>query len=295
MRRFLLPFFIGLTLSLLQACGGGGGGSSAGSGVNYSGSTAEAEVETANAEDLGTASASAARQAIVSEGVNGVLRPLPELEDKVLEISPMIAEWVAQSVSYAARTEDVSAVCTGGGQAIADTNDAGTSGTITFTNCRFDDGNGSVISMTGTVDFTYTEVNGEIDSMSLNYNVSVTYQGETAGVNLRISCVNMTSAGSCSISSDFVGLDNRVYRVIDITVGGDAYSGYYVDATVYDPAHGHVSLTTTAPLLFDCPTGAPSTGTLVITGTNSSSATVSFDSCDQFTVTVNGLGETFYW
>lgn len=295
MRHLPLVFtFIVISL-FLQSCGGGGDGGSVGSGINYSGSTAAAEVDTTNSEDLGTASASAARQAIVSEGVNGVLRPAPELEDKVLEISPMIAEWVAQSRGYAARTEDVSSVCTLGGQAIAITNDAGTSGTITFTNCRIDDGNGSVIVMTGTVDFTFTLVNNEVDSMSLNYNVSVSYEGETAGVNLRISCVDMTGARSCSITSDFVGLDNRVYRVTNITVSGSAYSGYYVDATVYDPVHGYVSLTTTAPLLFDCPTGVPSTGSVVITGSNSSSATVSFDSCSQFTVTVSGLGETFYW
>jgi hypothetical protein len=296
MRRFIFPFFIGLTLSLLQACGGGGeGGGSVNSSVNYSGSTSVAEVDTTNSEDLGTASASAARQAVVTDAVNGVMRPAADLEDKVLDVSPTIAEWIAQSRNYAARTEDVSRFCTQGGEAIANTNDAETSGTITFTNCGIDDGNGSVIVMTGAVDFTLTLVNNEVDSMSLNYNVSVTYEGKTAGVNLRISCVDMTGVRSCSITSDFVGLDNRVYRVTNITVSGSASSGYYVDATVYDPAHGSVSLTTTSPLLIDCPTGVPSTGTVVITGANSSSATVSFDSCDQFTVTVNGLGEIFYW
>jgi hypothetical protein len=182
------------------------------------------------------------------------------------------------------------------GSAIANTNDAGTEGTITFTNCGISDGNGGVVTLSGTVAVSYTLVNNTIDSMEMTFHVSVSFGGETASISMSLSCVGLTGVGSCTVSSDFVGIDDRVYRVTDITVSGSAASGYYIDATVYDPAHGSVTMTTTAPLLFDCSNGVPRTGTLALTGSNATSATITFVSCSEYNITVDGNpATTYYW
>jgi hypothetical protein len=300
MNRFAILIAVGLSL-LLQACGGGGGDSSGGSTITtYSGLMTEARIDTGNSQDLSTAVASGAMQSVVADSAEGALLPrsVPNPESKLVEISPKIAQWITQSgVLYSAKTTNYSAyICDSGGSAVADTNDAETVGTIVFLNCGISDGASGTIVITGSVDFSITLSGGSADSMSMTFRVTVAYGGESANINMTISCVNLTGVASCTVSSDFVGLDNRVYRVTDITVSGNASSGYYVSATVYDPAHGRVGMTTTAPLLYNCSNGVPSTGTVVISGTDSTSATINFVSCSEFNVTVaGGSSETFFW
>jgi hypothetical protein len=286
------------SLLLLQGCGGGGGGGT--SPVNnipaYAGLTTEATIDTANSRDLTTAAASGSLQAVIADGASTVLsRSTPSLEAKLLEVSPLISKWLAQTGgAYAARTTNVSELCDAGGTAIADTNDAETIGTITFTNCGISDGTGSAIVLNGTVDFTYVT---STDSISMVYHVTVSYAGESQAINMTVACVDfMTSSPTCTVSSDFTGLDSRVYRITDISVSGNASSGFYINATIYDPDSGRFDMTTSVPILFDCPTaGIPSTGVIGISGSGGTSASISFDDCSSFTVTINGVPETYNW
>ena len=285
------------TIFLLQGCGGGGGDSASLVSVpTYAGLTTQATVDNTSSRDLSTAATSGALQAVVADAAGGTLpRPAASLDSKVVDVAPAIARWIALNGGFfASKTTDVSSdICTNGGSAIANTNDDGTVGTITFTNCGIDDGNGGVLVFNGTVDYT---VNTGADTLSMVFHMTVSYAGETQSINMTLACASFTSSPVCTVSSDFIGLDDRVYRVTDISVSGTAASGYYVDATVYDPDHGYVSITTTGPIVFDCPTtGAPSTGTVVISGASGSSATLSFDSCSSFTVTISGNSVPFTW
>ncbi|MEJ2694767.1 MAG: hypothetical protein P8166_17520, partial [Candidatus Thiodiazotropha sp.] len=113
---------------------------------------------------------------------------------------------------------------------------------------------------------------------------------------MSVSCINFNSVSpTCSISSDFVGLDSRTYRVENIAVNGSAVSGFYVNATVYDPDHGYVTMETDTPLTFDCATGVPGTGSVVLSGASTTLATITFVSCDEFNVTIDSVAETFFW
>ena len=299
MKHLLLSFAVGISLLLLQACGGGGGGGgSSSSAISYSGLTTEARVEGSNAESLSTAAASGAAQSVVADSAGGILVPrsVIQAEAKLVEVSPRIAQWiVGASNLYSAKTVVLSGeICDAGGTAIADTNDAETVGTIVFTNCGILIDATEVIYLTGTVDYVITLAGGAVDSLSMTFNVTATYAGESAALNLSLNCVDLSGSASCTVRSDFVGVDGRIYRVMDITVTPSG-SGYYVNATVYDPDHGRVDMTTTAPLAFDCPNGVPSTGTVVISGTDSTSGTINLVSCSEFNVTVDGVSNTYYW
>jgi hypothetical protein len=297
MKHFSISITVAISMLLLQACGGGGGGGETrGSYTTYSGLTTEARVETTNSEDLSTAAASGALQGVAANSASSAFsRPTPSLENKLLEIAPKISKWIVQSkLHYAAKTTNVTGdFCDEGGTAIADTNDAGTIGTITFSNCGISDDNGGALVLNGTVDYNYT---ASTDSIVATFHVTVTYGGESSAINMTLSCVDTTSASpTCSASVDYVGLDNRVYRIKDIQVSGSAASGFYVSATVYDPDHGYVQMTTNTPITFECDNGVPGTGAVTLTGSDSTSATITFVNCSEFNVTIDGLTETYYW
>jgi hypothetical protein len=288
------------SLFLLQGCGGGGGGDSDGSstsgGTTYTGSTAEATVDASNAKELATGAASGTQQAVASEALSGVaMRPQPTPTTKLGEAAPRIAQWIGQLGSpNAAKTTDVTDdICDAGGTAVADTNDAETQGTITFTNCAMSDMEGGTIVMNGSLTFS---ANSSADSLSMVFNVTVNYIGESQSINMTLACSNVSSASiSCSMSSDFEGVDGRVYRIEDLVVSGDEVSGFNVSMTFYDPDYGWVEVTTTQPLTYDCTEAVPGSGMLTLSGASASSATVSFDSCSSYTVTVDGVGTTYDW
>lgn len=178
------------------------------------------------------------------------------------------------------------------GSAIADTNDAQTEGTVTFTNCTMNDPDGSLV-MNGTSQFSF---NTGTDSLRMVFRMTATYIGETQAINLTLACSSISTASvSCSVTSDFVGIDSRVYRIEDLSVSGSEISGFYVSMTFYDPDHGRVDVTTTQPLTYDCPTAVPGSGMLTLSGSSDTFATASFDSCSSYTVTVDGVGTTYNW
>ena len=288
---FLIP--IGAAVLLLQACGGGGGSDGTSSFVpSYTGLTTEARIETANAEDLSTASVSGALQASIASDASSLSpRPAPSHEATLLELSPRIAQWVtAANETLAAR--EVPGLCDTG-TATTDATDTDPVGTIVFVNCGIDDGSGNLMILNGTVDYAF---NQSADTFDMTFHVTALYLGETAVINLTIHCVSIsTVAASCAVSSDFVGLDGRIYRVADIDVTGNPSTGVTVTATVYDPDHGRVSLITGTAMVFDCPNGVPSTGSVTISGADTTSAMIDFVDCSQYIVTIGGSPTTYFW
>ncbi|MEJ2694940.1 MAG: hypothetical protein P8166_18475, partial [Candidatus Thiodiazotropha sp.] len=193
LRSYTFLISLSMTLFLLQACGGGGGGGE-GTNVNvpnYGGLTSQALIDTGNSRDLGTAAASGALQSVVADAANNAMRqPVPKPENKLLQIAPKIAHAIVQSeLYYAAKSTNHSDLCLGG-SAILNTNDAETVGTVTFSGCGIDDGVGGVIVLTGTVDFSYE---AGTSAMSMVFHVRIDYAGESADVNMSISCVNFNS------------------------------------------------------------------------------------------------------
>ncbi|MCU7842793.1 MAG: hypothetical protein KZQ93_03025 [Candidatus Thiodiazotropha sp. (ex Monitilora ramsayi)] len=292
-RPLLFSISVFCTILLLQACGGGGGGgdTTLNNAPVYSGVTTQARVETTNSEDLSTAAASGALQVLASDAASVFsLRSAPSLEHKLLEIAPLISQWLkSDDTAYAAKLTDVSAdLCNAGGSAIADTNDAETVGTITLTNCARHDGTGGIILLNGVVDYTAA---ADLSSLTMVFRVTVTYAGESESINMTIACIG----SSCTVTSDFLGVDDRVYRITGISLSGSETSGFYISATIYDPDHGYVAMTTSSPVTFGCPTGVPGSGVVTLSGAAGTFATVSFDSCSAYTVTIEGVGYLFNW
>jgi hypothetical protein len=235
----------------------------------------------------------------VSDAASDAFSPRSELkaEAKLVEISPKIARWIAKSgTRYLGRVQDVSAdICDAGGSAIADTNSDESEGTVTFDNCGISDGASGVVYLTGLLTFrgTYDSL-GDPSTLYMEMHVTVTYGGETAEISLTLDCVGLSGTPSCNVTSDFAGVDGRIYRVSDITVTPTG-SAYNISARVYDPDQGYFTMTTSASLAFDCSNGVPSIGTLEISGQDATSGTINFPDCSGFSVTIDGASNVYTW
>jgi hypothetical protein len=288
-----------LSVLLLPGCGGGGGdddGPSTTGGDTYTGSTAQATVDASNAKQLSTGAASGTQQAVASDAVSGVaMRPQPSPTSRLADLAPRIAQWIDRlDGTTAARTEDLSSeLCNAGGHAVVVGNDAGTNGSISFTDCAMSDSQDTTVRINGEVTFTS---NTGSDALNMVFRVTVSYIGESQSVNMSLSCNNVsTPSVTCSMTSDFTGIDNRVYRIEDMTVSGDRFSGFYVSVRLYDPDYGWVDVTTSMPLIYNCANGMPGSGMLSVNGSGGTFATASFDSCSSYTVTVDGVGTPYSW
>ena len=164
--------------------------------------------------------------------------------------------------------------------------------TMDFRDCRDDEA--STVNGTATTTFT-----GDGGFTTVYQNFTVAYTDPITGEQVVETIENMTIVCDgnygCSVQSDFVGTDGRTYRIEDMTVSGSDTSGWNVSATVYDPDLGSVNFETTDPLMLDCPTGVPSSGALTMRGSNSVVATVTYTSCTEFQVCLEGICNTATW
>jgi hypothetical protein len=293
---------IGLLFSilLLQGCGGGGGsdddGSNSSGGITYTGSTAQATIDASNAKELATGAASGSQQAATSDALTGAaMRPQATPGSMLAELAPRIAQWIGQlSSSNAARTADISdEICDAGGQAVTQSNDADTGGIVFFTNCAISYVDDYTLVINGTLTVS---TNTSTDTMSMVFNVSVAHFDVTQAVSMTLACYNISSDSvSCFLTADFEGIDGKVYRIQDLMASGDLFFGFYVSMTLYHPDHGWIDMNTTQALTSDCDEAVPGSGMLTLSGASDTSATVSFDSCSSYTVTVDGVGTTYDW
>ena len=162
-----------------------------------------------------------------------------------------------------------------------------TSGTISYINCAFIDVD--TITFNGTATYTYTNAT----SFSITYrNFSIRFNNEPAEV-----IENMTvtfASGEITISSDFTGTDNLVYRVQNFSV--TAENPYTFTGRIYHSTHGYVELSGTmiAISTTECVTERPIAGTLTITGTGNN-ATITFNGCNSFSIVINGTETIANW
>ena len=277
-RKYLL---ILLFSSSLVACGGGGGGDT---------TPSAAKISAVNEKDLGKAAAEGAKQAL--NGGNAPVFFRRSASRNTLEtLNESVANQLASRVAL--QIVDLSTqICTEGGSALIDTNPDGTSSVITYSSCSTGSG---IINGVANINVSTA---GSITTLNFSYvDFTITIGSETTTIDLVVSCTSDSSTGSfsCTYSSDVVGLDGRTYTVSGSTIAGDSSSGYTVSATITDPEHGTISITTTTPILFNCSNGQPGSGEIQFSDGDGVLVTVTFNDCDSFTISYSGTSTMYLW
>jgi len=260
-------FIIGL-LSLISACSSDSGPS-------------PATITADNIQDLSIAATESAKQSVTTTNANFLLKSSDQTNS-----TDTITNKVREIVFEA---QTLGAICIGGGtysDNISSTSSSA-SGSITFSQC--DTGDGII---DGVVTFS-----GNENNFTITYNnLTISGFGVTETLNATISCTSTNSSFSCTTSTSITGIDGRSYAVSNVSVSGNSFSGYNVSASVVDPTHGSITINASS-ILFNCSApnvGRPSSGTITVTS-GGQSGSVTFDSCSSYTVTYNGVANSYTW
>jgi hypothetical protein len=281
--KLTLPAIILASLSLIS-CGGGDEGGAATTG--YTGLRTAASVTATNKDSIAVAATAGAAQAVADSAAASAL---PLSASPLASFGEGFSARLQNKLTAANRTanQPVNGVCSSGIVDLTQNQD-GTLVSLIFSNCVVIDGNGEIVN--GTVVITTTDPQNFTDLTVQFVNFSVLYLGETYAIDATIVCGSF----SCNWSSDFIGPDGRIYRAENIEVislGGDSFS---VSAIVYDPDNGFVQIDGNI-VYSGCAGGVPSAGTLSFIGAGASTGSVTFNGCDEFVVTVGGVGTTYLW
>ena len=184
----------------------------------------------------------------------------------------------------------IAGICDSGS---VDVTGTGTTSNVTFSNCVI-----GPSTFNGTATMTFTQ-SGDTFTYTINYNnFTVTTGGVTETVSLSATCTGSTTTISLDLSCSFdvsgTGIDGRNYSVSNVSVSGSISSGFSVSATVTDPDHGVIEISTNTPVTFNCPDGAPDSGEIQVTA-GGGSMTITFNDCSSFTVTRNGNPTVYNW
>jgi hypothetical protein len=261
-----LIFFLALSL---VSCGGSS--SSGGS----SGVTGPATITSENQEDLARAAALAAGEVKNGDDAPGAFGAAMSVSSEMTQAN----EWVLQSLELlnTPTAADASDICSSGSASFESNNSATT---VTYNNCNIGGiiatGSATIVTSGETITITYSNFRMVID-------------GEETVLNATITCVNL----DCTISSEFTDSTGKTYRVNNSSISGNDSSGYTISATVYDSEYGDISFTASA-IKFDCSNGFPSSGSISISD-GTTTAGVTFDSCTSYTITIDGVAESYSW
>jgi len=274
MENFKRILVVGL-FSLISACGGGGGGGGGAAPVS------NADINTENSQALSIAATEGTRQAVNTDLAGGGVfqKTSPASFD-----SKAFSEKITQQLQ---RSADLGELCVSGNYT-SNINQVTGDGSITFNNCDL----GFDATVSGTLVISSTDT-----SFTLTYvNFSVTFNGTTEVIDFTMDCTILDTGITCTSTSSITGIDGRTYTVSNITVNSNADSTFNVDCVVVDPDNGQISVNAQS-VIFDCPApdlGRPSSGSITFSS-NGSSGLVTFDSCSSYTVTVDGVGNSFTW
>jgi len=278
-----------LSTLVLTACGGGGGGSSAPTGPVYNGTTTPAAIDVDNVETIGTSSGEATASAISQDAaddanpfaisishqstINGdnLISEVAKSLYNIFNNAPILPAGI--TISY---TDLGDPNYCGGSVSAPDSlgNNGLLNGTITLSSLCYDDplDNLGAVTLNGSMTFSQSAT-----QLTIRSNITVSEGGNSETVNMTVSCsVDVNGfPTSCSISSDFVGEDGKIYRIADFTVIDNFNGTYDFTATFYHPVHGYVSVSADN-ISFGCPGGRPDAGTINLTGASGSSGTITF-------------------
>ena len=276
MKKILASFSLAVFLILsLISCGGSSSSSDDG---GSTGVTGPATITTENQEDLARAASLAAAE--VKSGNDA-----PTAFGAAMSVSAEMSqtnEWVLQSLELlnTPTGADASQICTGGGTASVESASSAT--VVTYNNCNL-----GGVTATGTATIVSSSSG---DTFTITYNnFRMVIDGEETVLNATVTCVNL----NCTISSEFTDSSGKSYRVDNSSIAGNDSSGYSISATVYDSEYGDIEFTATA-IKFDCSNGFPSSGSISIDD-GTTTALVTFDSCSSYTITIDGVAESFTW
>jgi len=289
-KRLLLAL---ATASFLAGCGGGGGG---GTPVpSYTGTTTPAAITSTNAADLGKSSGEATNKAVTQNTANDANPFAVSIDFQNTVNGDNLLSTVATSIyndlknasdtgnlptGVAVSYTSLGPYYCGGSVSAPDSFGSGglLNGTVTINNLCYDDPYDSIgaVTLNGTMTFSETA-----SQLSMTFNVRVTQGTDTQSVNMGITC-QLDIYGvptSCSLTSDFVGNDGRVYRIADFSIYESlpGSGSYDFNGTLYHPDHGYVTVNATG-ITFGCTNGKPNGGTITFTGVNSSSGDITFRS-----------------
>jgi hypothetical protein len=153
---------------------------------------------------------------------------------------------------------------------------------------------GAQYSIDGQVVFNYNDIADSNSGFSLQYNgVTVNDGSQTITLNMSVECSN---GSTCTIVSDYVGNDGRTYRIADISLTGDATTGFSGSATFFHPDHGSVSITASSVTYGGCGnfpdggsvTASGTTGTAQIDFNNDCTYIINYDDSASDTGVING-------
>ena len=171
---------------------------------------------------------------------------------------------------------------------------------------------GTVTFITGTssveVNFSCSDLNGTFNmSFSPDFANWTTFEAtfddftdgsQTFDGSFECSRPSSTSINiNCSYSySGLTGIDSGSYSISGSAFTGDNISGYSGTVTVTDSDRGSVTITASNIIYDDaCAFDVPVSGTLSMAGSEGSSATVTFNSCNDATVVVDGNSILITW
>jgi hypothetical protein len=181
-------------------------------------------------------------------------------------------------------------ICTTGSASVT-LDDSGTSGTVDYKECTIGYGDYNV-TFDGAVTFRITESTFiyTFDSVTVtsNFNLSASISGD-------LSCTFSAGADyhcSYSFNTSYAGID---YSIDNTAISGDPAGGYTVSYEMSSSTYGTISVATTSPITFNCSNGHPDSGSVIFTGVNGSSGSVTFDSCTSYTLTVDGVSNSYTW
>jgi len=259
-------FIFSLLGFLLVACSSGGDSTPPPQAVAFSDS---------NAEALGIAATDAAYQATIVKNVNPLAVSMSP-DALTITVTQIIGELYRPRL-----TPGGVVIATGdcGGNVDAPDSDAST-GTLTFNEfCVFVPGYGNMV-VDGNVSFSLRD-----PILSLTYsNVSVSFGGETHTLNMSVT-INLDTFEVLSSSSSFPGSDGSQLTISNFDITGTPSSGININSgRVTHPGFGYIDISTTSPVvLTGCTNNRPMSGTIVAQGSNGTSASITFNGCNDYT------------
>ncbi len=286
MKLIKLAVFLIVSSLALISCSSGGGSSDDDEGISYSGNTSQATIDNTNAQRLGITSTDGGGMAVNSENAPISFRSATN-HASVEDLSAKILQSMSATANRTAnQTQDISAtMCDQGGSASVTSSNSGNSATIRFEECRtlidLD-----VFTINGRAVLT---VNPNDNSFSIDYqNFTMSVAGESFTFDGTIACDSL--GDNCTVSLDFVGLDDRVYRLQNVTITSTGPDSFSISARVYDPDHGYVTISGNVTY-GSCDYAVPSSGSINFTGASGTYGSITFNDCDSFTVSENGNAE----
>jgi hypothetical protein len=163
------------------------------------------------------------------------------------------------------------------------------SGTVSFSSYCIDGGAqvGQLV-VSGQISFTADVQDTTLVSMSIELtDLMISYNGNTITTNSTLTYADSTV--TFATSTDFYGSQGKTLRVKNLVISGSPDTGITITGgQIYEPDYGYVEIQTTENLVFQgCDNGKPNSGTLLLTGSGDSTASITF-SCASYEVCVNG-------